>query len=246
MKKRIIACLFLAAVILLAGCTSGNTNNEDGSSDKADYDVSGKTYYNTVNEYNNDDHSWIRFDKDGTFFMTDNVEHGRYEIKGVWSVKDKTVSLEVGEESTAKSHYAFEIKDGNTLVLKNTIGGSKPDQIFSTNKSGWSTYDKEEKDKQDAAAEAGEESGESTSAVPCQAISTEYSSYWSKAGGKPWNLDVVVEPKNTTDKITYKSNDESIVTVDEEGNVTAINPGKTTIEITCGKQSLTIKFETRE
>ena len=246
MRRKAFFILLLAAVILLGGCSSGKTDGQGDSGEKASYDLGGKTYYNTVNEYNNDDHSWIRFNKDGTFFMTDNVEHGRYEFQGKWSVKDKTVTLEIGEESTAKTKASFEIKDGNTLVLQNKMGGSKPDQIFSTNKSGWSTYDKDDKDKQEAAAENGEEGETSTSAVPCQAISTEYKSYWAKAGGKPWNLDVVVEPANTTDKIVYKSNDENVVKVDEEGNVSAINPGNTTIEITCGKQSLTVKFETRE
>ena len=245
MKRKGFYGLLLAA-LLLFGCAGNNSESGDTNS-KASYDLGGRTYYNTVNEYNNEDHSWIRFDKDGNFFMTDNVEHGRYEISGKWTLKDKTVSLEVGEESTAKSHYTFEVKDGNTLVLKTVMGGSKPEQIFSTSTSGWSTYDQEEKQKQEeAAAENEEEGGETTSAVPCQAISTEYKSYWAKAGGKPWNLDVVVEPKNTTDKITYKSNDENVVKVDEEGNVSAINPGNTTVEITCGKQSLTIKFETRE
>lgn len=47
-------------------------------------------------------------------------------------------------------------------------------------------------------------------------------------------LNVTASPENTTDKITYVSQDESIVTVTDKGKVTAVAEGTTKIIITCG------------
>ncbi len=47
-------------------------------------------------------------------------------------------------------------------------------------------------------------------------------------------LNVTVNPENTTDKITYSSEDESIATVSDKGKITAVAEGTTKIVITCG------------
>ena len=53
------------------------------------------------------------------------------------------------------------------------------------------------------------------------------------ASKKTDNIVVNYAPLDTTDskEFTYKSNDESIVTVDASGKVTAVNPGSTTIDV---------------
>lgn len=51
-------------------------------------------------------------------------------------------------------------------------------------------------------------------------------------------LNVKVMPEDTTDVLTYTSEDESIATVTVDGRVTAISEGETTIYITCGKQQI--------
>lgn len=47
-------------------------------------------------------------------------------------------------------------------------------------------------------------------------------------------LYVTVSPENTTDKITFRSEDESIATVSDAGKVTAVAEGTTKIIVTCG------------
>ncbi len=47
-------------------------------------------------------------------------------------------------------------------------------------------------------------------------------------------LNVTASPENTTDKVIYRSEDESIVTVTEKGKITAVAEGSTKIIITCG------------
>lgn len=47
-------------------------------------------------------------------------------------------------------------------------------------------------------------------------------------------LYVTVSPENTTDKITFRSEDENIVTVSDAGKITAVAEGTTKIIITCG------------
>ena len=45
-------------------------------------------------------------------------------------------------------------------------------------------------------------------------------------------------PEDTTDKVTYTSGDESVVTVDEYGRVTAVGEGETVIVIACGDKRI--------
>lgn len=56
--------------------------------------------------------------------------------------------------------------------------------------------------------------------------------------GANWLINVMALPENTTDKLIYASSDESIVTVDEQGKVTAVGEGTAVITITCGEQEL--------
>ena len=81
--------------------------------------------------------------------------------------------------------------------------------------------------------------------IPCRSVKTEYTGYWTVEGNPPWKLDVILDPANTTDKVSYKSEDESIVTIDQDGYITVGKVGNTRINITCGEASWTIKFETR-
>lgn len=48
-------------------------------------------------------------------------------------------------------------------------------------------------------------------------------------------LNVTVQPKNTSDLISYRSEDTSVVTVNSVGKVTVVGEGTTNIVITCGK-----------
>ncbi len=81
--------------------------------------------------------------------------------------------------------------------------------------------------------------------IACTGIKTQYNNYWTIEGTKAWNLEVKFEPADTTDVPVYSSDDESIVTVDQQGNVTAKNIGTTKIHIKCGDQEKVIGFETR-
>lgn len=56
--------------------------------------------------------------------------------------------------------------------------------------------------------------------------------------GQFFLLHVKAMPENTTDKIVYTSGNESIATVSEDGKITAIAEGETTIFISCGQSSL--------
>ncbi len=56
--------------------------------------------------------------------------------------------------------------------------------------------------------------------------------------GANWLINVMALPENTTDKIVYTSSDETVVTVNEQGKVTAVGEGTAVITITCGTQTL--------
>ena len=51
-------------------------------------------------------------------------------------------------------------------------------------------------------------------------------------------INVIVKPEDSTDKLEYYSEDETVATVNSEGRVTAISEGETVINILCGNQKL--------
>lgn len=59
--------------------------------------------------------------------------------------------------------------------------------------------------------------------------------------GQKFLINVAASPKDTTDKITYTSEDESVATVSEDGQVVAVGEGETVINITCGSIQLPCK-----
>ena len=120
-KKILVLMLIL---LMFSSCTK-----------KQDYSsfVSGKTFYNTVDDYGNVDHSKIWFGKDGSFVIQDNFFDGINEMSGTWKTENNVCTLTVdktgvGEYKTVK----FEIKDEDTIILKTTLAGSKSEDSFST------------------------------------------------------------------------------------------------------------------
>lgn len=84
-----------------------------------------------------------------------------------------------------------------------------------------------------------EDLGETTEpTVPCDTL-TIFSGMKAElsAEGQYFLLNVKAMPENTTDKILYISGDESIATVSEDGRITAVSEGETTVFISCGKIS---------
>lgn len=70
--------------------------------------------------------------------------------------------------------------------------------------------------------------------VPCVSLALTGGSPSLSFEGQNWLLNVVTVPEDTTDVLTYTSADESVVTVTEQGRVTAVGEGNTVIYITCG------------
>lgn len=74
--------------------------------------------------------------------------------------------------------------------------------------------------------------------VPCRSIVLTGGMAELNKEGQLWLLNVKVMPEDTTDVLTYTSEDESIATVTVDGRVRAESEGETTIYITCGKQQI--------
>lgn len=74
--------------------------------------------------------------------------------------------------------------------------------------------------------------------VPCTGLSLVGNMDTLTYAGQYWRLMVKYTPENTTDKVTYTSGDESVVTVDEYGRVTAVGEGETDIVIQCGEKRI--------
>ena len=73
--------------------------------------------------------------------------------------------------------------------------------------------------------------------VPCTSLYAPAVDTLTEAG-QMYRLNASASPDNTTDTITYASEDENVVTVDENGNLTAVGNGSTNIVVTCGEQQI--------
>ena len=111
---------------LLCACTSGASEVPDPG---------GKTFYSTIDEYDNIDHSRVWFGKDGSFVLTDDFYDGYYEMSGTWSLEENVITLNV--ESSGVGNYSkvlFEIEDENTITLQTSLAGAQSGYVFTTEK----------------------------------------------------------------------------------------------------------------
>lgn len=74
--------------------------------------------------------------------------------------------------------------------------------------------------------------------IPCDSIALTGGMAELSREGQYWLLHVKVTPEDTTDDLLFISEDESIATVTEDGRITAVSEGETTIYITCGQQRI--------
>ncbi|MCR4855127.1 MAG: Ig-like domain-containing protein [Erysipelotrichaceae bacterium] len=318
MKKHFsVFIILLISLLCLSACKPSDSGDKGQT-----YELGGKTFYNTVDDYGHSDHSKVWFGKDGSFVLNDSYSGGYQDYSGSWTISENVVSL----EADSGNKILFEIKDEDTLVLKTTIAGSRSDQIFTADMSQISetdtfsytvyynisqssdqrssveilsdgsfifidkndlsiseysgTYQKNKdqltlgnftgvkpgvseiifKVKDDKTMILESDVGISATGdifssdknkipvkkdVPCTGLTSPYHNYWAVEGIKAFSLEVKPVPEDTTDKITYSSDDENVVKVDSEGYVTPIAPGKTKIHVKCGSQTLDLGFETR-
>ena len=87
-----------------------------------------------------------------------------------------------------------------------------------------------------AATEQTEQETEAGYEIPCTNLVLTSGEAKITAAGYYHLLNVIVQPEDTTDKLVFTSEDESIATVSEDGRITAVAEGTTNIYITCGSQ----------
>lgn len=73
--------------------------------------------------------------------------------------------------------------------------------------------------------------------VPCDSVTLDVSTITFENPGESHKLNVVVEPADSTDIVTFVSGDESVATVSIDGEIVAVGKGTTIITVTCGEQN---------
>lgn len=73
--------------------------------------------------------------------------------------------------------------------------------------------------------------------IPCTDLTLSEISLELNEEGQSVKLEVTVAPADTTDVLEFASDDETVATVDQEGNVTAVATGETVINVTCGEKT---------
>ena len=79
--------------------------------------------------------------------------------------------------------------------------------------------------------------------VPCESLVITGDKAVLNMEGKNWLLDIVVMPEDTTDTLTFVSEDESVATVNADGRITAVGEGTTNILVICGEQQIKYPVE---
>lgn len=75
--------------------------------------------------------------------------------------------------------------------------------------------------------------------IPCEALAlTSGGTITFTEKGQMSLLNVVVIPSDSTDHLEYKSSNEDVATVNDEGRVTAVGEGEAVITISCGKRQM--------
>ena len=194
--------------------------------------VEHKKYYNI--SQNSKNKSFLDLKDDNKFLLADRNDFGIFEYEGNYSIEDNMVVVKYNDNTNEKI-VKFLIKEDKTLVLQNDLGVSVTGDIFDSNYS-----------ENDSNNNSNNNTNTNTGNVPCKEIKTLYNNYWAYKGVKNFNLEVTLVPSNTTDTVTYTSDDKSIVEVDQNGNCTAVGPGKTKIHIKCGNVEKTVNFETKD
>lgn len=83
-----------------------------------------------------------------------------------------------------------------------------------------------------------------TNPIPCEGIDINKSALSLQNVGTSETLTVTVTPSDTTDRVIWSSSDETVAMVNN-GNVTVVGVGTTTITATCGSFSATCVVTTR-
>ena len=73
--------------------------------------------------------------------------------------------------------------------------------------------------------------------LDCSAITLNTTNIRLDGIGKSFALEVVLEPADTVDTVTYSSSDEAIAIVSDNGTITAVGSGTATITVSCGSVS---------
>lgn len=86
--------------------------------------------------------------------------------------------------------------------------------------------------------------------IPCQSLALSSGNAELSHEGQAFLLNVIRVPEDTTDELTFTSEDPSIATVDADGKIVAVSQGETVVTILCGDQFLSCPvlcaFETDE
>ena len=78
--------------------------------------------------------------------------------------------------------------------------------------------------------------GISQSVIECTGLTITDTEITLSKEGNGWIIRPQKDPVDTTDTLVFTSEDESVATVSDSGEVVAVGPGETTIVITCGQQ----------
>lgn len=177
--KNILRSLAVLCIVFLFGCTS-KPDNQPASS----YEIGGRTYYNTADQYGNAEHAKVWFGKDGSFVLTDNTHSGFYEMQGTWSISENVITLNV--EKTGIGNFTkvlFEISDENKIVLKTMLAGSLSDDVFTTEKPVWTPSS--------VSTAAPSSKPEPTKTPDTASVSEEYIAYYNTDQNNPFGTSFI-------------------------------------------------------
>lgn len=80
---------------------------------------------------------------------------------------------------------------------------------------------------------------DTVSTVPCTQITIADTQVTLSEIGQTYGFSITVTPTDTTDTVSFLSSDETVVTVSQDGQLSAVGEGEAVITVTCGQASAT-------
>lgn len=77
--------------------------------------------------------------------------------------------------------------------------------------------------------------------IPCAELTLDVAEIKLEEKDAEYTLNVSVHPEDTTETITYNSENDAIATVSYDGKITAVSAGETIVTVTCGELSVQCK-----
>ena len=176
--------------------------------------------FDNISKINSFYRSYIILYPKGTFSYVDTDSVNSIVIGGKFKRSNDRFTCTYADGGAQRT-FGLQIREDGALVLLNDLGDSRTGDVFS----------------------AKPDPGDPDARIPCVGIQIMNMRPNVDDDDPGWNIQAEPMPKDTTDEMVYSSGDNTILTIDQNGNVTVHKSGNTYIQVVCGDAQKTVYIQ---